>query len=63
MSHKTRYKTFSQPDLTTLETAVNDHIRSLYKDEKLAGVRVDNITTFSINNIFVAALTYSYGKN
>jgi hypothetical protein len=62
MSHKTHYKTFSHPELPELEKAVNDHIRELYKDEKIDDVKVGDITTLYVNNAFVAAVTYSYGK-
>jgi hypothetical protein len=62
MSHKTHYKTFSQPDLEGLEKDVNDYIKSLYKDEKIDDVKVNNITTLNVSGAFVAALTYSYAK-
>jgi hypothetical protein len=62
MSHKTHYKTFSQPDLAELEREVNDYLRSLYKDDKIEDVKVGNITTLNVNNVFVAAVTYSYAK-
>lgn len=62
MSHKTHYKTFSQPDLSELEKEVNDYLRSLYKDDKTEDVKIGNITTLNVNNVFVAAITYSYAK-
>ncbi len=62
MSHKTHYKTFSQPDLESLEKEVNDYIKSLYKDEKIDDVKVNDITTLNVGSSFVAALTYNYAK-
>lgn len=62
MSHKTHYKTFSQPDVAELEKEVNGFMHSLYKDEKIDDVKVNNITTMNVNNVFVAAMTYSYAK-
>lgn len=62
MAHKTHYKTFSQPDLLELEKEVNDYLRSLYKDDKIEDVKVGNITTMNVNNVFVAAITHSYAK-
>lgn len=62
MSHKTHYKTFSQPDLQVLEQEVNDYIRSLQKDEKIDRIKINNITTFNVNNNFIAAVTHSYTK-
>ena len=62
MSHKTHYKTFTQPDLPALEKDVNDFIRSLYKDEKIESIKVGDVTTLYVNNAFVAAMTYSYSK-
>lgn len=62
MSHKTAYKTFSSTDLIALETQVNDHIKSLKKNELHESIKINDITTFSANGAFVAALTYSYVK-
>jgi len=62
MSHKTHYKTFTQPDSEQLEKQVNDFIHTLYKDEKMDEVKINDVTTFSFNNALVAAITYSYGK-
>jgi len=62
MAHKTHYKTFSQPDLLELEKEVNEFLRSLYKDDKIEDVKVSNIETMNVNNVFIAAITYSYAK-
>ncbi|KAA5532707.1 hypothetical protein F0919_18170 [Taibaiella lutea] len=62
MSHKTHYKTFTQPTLSALEKDVNDFIRELYKDEKTEDVKINNITTMTLNSAFIAAMTYSYAK-
>ena len=62
MSHKTHYKTFSQADLTELEKEINSFLHDLYKDEKIDDVKVANISTMNVSNVFIAAMTYSYAK-
>lgn len=62
MSHKTAYHTCSDPDLSGLETQVNDFIKSLHKNEHHESIKVDNITTFTGKDSFMAAVTYSYVK-
>lgn len=62
MSRKTHYKTFTQPALPELEKEVNEFIRNLYKDEKTESVKINDITTMSVNNAFIVAMTYSYAK-
>ena len=62
MSHKTAYSTFSNPDLNELETQVNDYIKSLYKNEHREDMKINDITTFSVKENYIAAITYSYAK-
>jgi len=62
MSHKTAYSTFFNPDLSGLETQVNDFIKSLHKNEHHEDIKVHNITTFNVRENFVAAITYSFTK-
>lgn len=62
MSHKTQYKTFTNPDLTVLENEVNEYIKSLHKNENHESVKINNLTTLTAKDVFVVALTYSYSK-
>lgn len=62
MSHKTAYKTFSNPDLNELETQVNDYIKSIYKNEHHEEIKIHDIATFSVKENYIAAVTYSFAK-
>jgi hypothetical protein len=62
MSHKTTYRAFSNPDLSGLETQVNDFIRSMHKNENHEAIKILDITTFTMKDNFIAAITYSYLK-
>jgi hypothetical protein len=62
MSHKTAYRTLTSPDLNELETQVNDYIKSIYKNEHHEEIKVNDITTFSMKENYIAAVTYSYAK-
>ncbi|MFA6059079.1 MAG: hypothetical protein WC756_12825 [Taibaiella sp.] len=62
MSHKTEYKTFSNTNLNELEIQVNDFMKTLHKNEHHEAVKVQDITTFTIKDNFIAAITYSYIK-
>jgi len=62
MSHKTVYSTFSNPDLSGLETQVNDFIKSLHKNEHHEAIKIHDITTLNVKDNFIAAVTYSYAK-
>jgi hypothetical protein len=62
MSHKTAYSTLSSPDLSSLETQVNDFIKGLYKNEHHEDIKIHDITTLTVKENFIAAITYSFTK-
>jgi hypothetical protein len=62
MSHKTAYSTFSNPDLSGLETQVNDFIKTIHKNEHYDEIKIHDITTLNVKENFIAAITYSFTK-
>jgi hypothetical protein len=62
MSHRTEYKTFSNTDISALETQVNEYLKGLRKNEHHESIKVENITTIVSDKTYTAAITYSYVK-
>lgn len=62
MSHKTEYRIFSNTELNGLEIQVNEYIKTLHKNEHHEEVKIQNITTLTAKDNFIAAVTYSYQR-